>query len=236
MSSRRAIPASAWCSRQTSDPGTTASWPPRSSASRSTCAARGSRRPALGLTRLGVGPGGLSTGLLTRWMHGSGSRSSRVSALPRIRAAAPGDDVQSLIRAAFVDEGDLVARLWADLEQLGRAAGQPRRGAGRKDRRPRGAFPCLAGRAPPAGGRVAAEPAERRTRLPGSGDRHPAPRRRRRGGSVERHATAVPGGKPGLLRQPRVRAGQRTRLPAGVGTHAGCVLSRWSGSPATRTG
>ena len=39
-----------------------------------------------------------------------------MSAGPRIRAAAPGDDVQPLVRAAFVDEGDLVARLWADVE------------------------------------------------------------------------------------------------------------------------
>ena len=36
---------------------------------------------------------------------------------PRIRAAARGDDVQPVIRAAFADEGELVARLWADVER-----------------------------------------------------------------------------------------------------------------------
>ena len=36
---------------------------------------------------------------------------------PRIRDAGPGDDMRPLIGAAFGDEGELVARLWADLER-----------------------------------------------------------------------------------------------------------------------
>ncbi len=40
-----------------------------------------------------------------------------MSASPHIRAAMAGDEVQPLIRAAFADEGERVARLWADLER-----------------------------------------------------------------------------------------------------------------------
>jgi len=40
-----------------------------------------------------------------------------VSADPGIRAAQPGDDVLPVIRAAFADEGEQVAQLWAELEQ-----------------------------------------------------------------------------------------------------------------------
>ena len=40
-----------------------------------------------------------------------------MSADPVIRAARPGDDVLAVIRAAFTDEGEQVAQLWAELEQ-----------------------------------------------------------------------------------------------------------------------
>jgi putative acetyltransferase len=40
-----------------------------------------------------------------------------VSADPEIRAARPGEGVLPVIRAAFTDEGEQVAQLWAELEQ-----------------------------------------------------------------------------------------------------------------------
>ncbi len=40
-----------------------------------------------------------------------------MSGVPEIRAAAPGDDVLPVIRSAFADEGERVARLWSEIEQ-----------------------------------------------------------------------------------------------------------------------
>ena len=40
-----------------------------------------------------------------------------MSADPGVRRARAGDDVLSVIRAAFTDEGEQVAKLWAELEQ-----------------------------------------------------------------------------------------------------------------------
>ena len=40
-----------------------------------------------------------------------------MSTEPGVRPARPGDDVLPVIRAAFADEGERVAQLWAELEQ-----------------------------------------------------------------------------------------------------------------------